>query len=130
MIYSPWDIEQKILKLVILGHFLPFYRLKTPKIKILSLDILKMCTKNHNHMIYVSWDTKWNRQNFLSFWAIFSPFTTPLLMISKPKKSKFFKKWQKFLEILSFHTYMCTINEDHLIHGSWKRFKRSKIDFW
>ena len=25
IIYSSWDIEQNILKLVILGHFLPFY---------------------------------------------------------------------------------------------------------
>ena len=31
MIYSSWDIEQNILKLVILGHFLPFYPRKNPK---------------------------------------------------------------------------------------------------
>ena len=36
MIYSSWDIELNILKLVISGHFLPFYPLKTPKIKILK----------------------------------------------------------------------------------------------
>ena len=36
MIYSSWDIEQNILKFVILGHFLPFYPLKTPTIKILK----------------------------------------------------------------------------------------------
>ena len=36
MIYSSWDIEQNILKLAILGHFLPFYPLKTPKLKILK----------------------------------------------------------------------------------------------
>ena len=34
--------------------------------------------KNHNHMIYGSWDTEWDRQNFLSFWGIFYPFITPL----------------------------------------------------
>ena len=38
MIYNSWDIEQTILKLVILGHFLPFYPLKTPKIKILKIE--------------------------------------------------------------------------------------------
>ena len=32
IIYSFWDIEQNIPKLVILGYFLPFYPLKTPKI--------------------------------------------------------------------------------------------------
>ena len=36
MIYSSWDIEQNILKLVILGHFFPFHSLKTRKIKILK----------------------------------------------------------------------------------------------
>ena len=34
MIYSSRDIEQNILKLVILGHFLLFYPPKNPKIKI------------------------------------------------------------------------------------------------
>ena len=46
MIYSPWDIEQNILKLVILGHFLPFYPLKTPKIKILKNE--KICWRYHH----------------------------------------------------------------------------------
>ena len=28
-----------------------------------------MCTKNHNHMLYGSWDTEWDRQNLKStFW--------------------------------------------------------------
>ena len=35
-----------------------------------------MCIKNHNHMIHVSWSMEWERQNFLTFWAIFWPFTT------------------------------------------------------
>ena len=33
MIYSSWDIEQNRLKLVILGHFLSFYPLKSQNIK-------------------------------------------------------------------------------------------------
>ena len=28
---------------------------------------LHMCTKNHNHMMYGSWDTEWNRQTKFSF---------------------------------------------------------------
>ena len=88
MIYSSWDIEQNILKLVNLGHFFPFYLppLKTQKSKFWKMknfagDIIisQMCTTNHNHIMYGSWDTKWDRQNFLSFWAIFCPFTTPPL---------------------------------------------------
>ena len=36
--------------------------------------ILHMCTKNHNHMWYSSWDTEWDNI-FLSFWTIFCPLT-------------------------------------------------------
>ena len=67
--------------------------------------------KNHNHMIYGYWDTEWDRQNFLSFWGIFCPLLIP--------KIKILKKMKKYLEILSFDTYMCTINEDHMIYSSW-----------
>ena len=76
MIYSSWDIKHDRLKLVI---FWPFTPLKTQKIRNLNfvgdIVILHMCTKNHNHMIYGSWYTEWDRQNILSFWAIFCPFT-------------------------------------------------------
>ena len=37
--------------------------------------ILHKFTKNHNHMGYSSWNVEWDRQNFLSFWAIFCHFT-------------------------------------------------------
>ena len=72
IIYSSWDIEQSILKLVILGHFLPFYTpLKAQKSKFWNMKkfagdiIIHMCTKNHNHMIYGSWNMEWDRQIFL-----------------------------------------------------------------
>ena len=51
MIYSSWDIEQNILQLVILGHFLPFYSpKKTPKIKILKNE--KICWRYHFTHVY------------------------------------------------------------------------------
>ena len=80
MIYSSRDIEQNILKLVILGHFLPFYH---------------------------SPPNDPENQNFEE------------------------KKWKKCLEILSFYTYMCTINED-MIYGSWNiRCNKQKfLSFW
>ena len=57
-----------------------------------DIIILHMCTKNHNYMMYGSWDTEWDRQSFLLFWAIFCPFTTPFptspLMILKIKTLK------------------------------------------
>ena len=80
-----------------------------------DIIILQMCTKNHNYMMYGSWDMEWETHNFLSFWAIFCPFTpTP----NDPENQNFEKKWKKCLEILSFYTYMCIVNEDHMIYGS------------
>ena len=64
MIYSSWDIERERLKLVILGHFLPFYPSNDPenqnfqKMKKMSGNIilLHMCIINEDHMMYGSWD--------------------------------------------------------------------------
>ena len=61
-----------------------------------------------------SWDTEWDRQKILSFWAIFCPFTSPL----PPNDPEYQNFEKKCLEILSFYTYMCIINEDH-IYSSW-----------
>ena len=121
MIYSSWGIEENKLKLVILGHFLPFIRLKNPKnqtfekMKTFARDIiiLHMCTKNHNHMTYGSWDTEWDRQKSLSFWVTFCPFTSLPPPPHDPEHQNFEQKFKKCLHILSFYTYMCTINEDH-----------------
>ena len=66
------------------GPFLPYYSPDNPKnqifekMKISSGDIiiLHKCTKNHNHMLYCSFDMTLNGCNFyFSFWAIFCPFT-------------------------------------------------------
>ena len=62
MTYSSRDTERDKLKLVILGHVLPFYLPKNlknqnfEKMKKASGDviILQMCTKNHDHVIYGS----------------------------------------------------------------------------
>ena len=50
-------------------------------------------------MMYGSWDIKQDRQNFLSFWTVFCPFT-PLTT----QKIKILKNWKKHLEISSFYT--------------------------
>ena len=94
---------------VILGHFLPSYppnkqenqNFKTMKKASWDVIILHMCTKNHNHMMYASWDMEYDRYTFLSFWAISCPFT-PLF----PPKVKIWKKHKKHLEILSYYTYV------------------------
>ena len=88
--------------------YFPFWAIFCPftaqKIKILKkwkihLQISSLYTINDNHMMYGSWGTKCNKQNFLSFWAIFCPFA-PLTT----QKIKFLKKWKKHLEISSFYT--------------------------
>ena len=90
---------------IILDHFLPFYPPNNPKNQNFEklkkhLEILSfyMCTINENHMMYGSWDIGCDRQNFLSFWTIFCPFT-PL----KSWKIEILKIWKKHLEILSFY---------------------------
>ena len=61
MIYSSWDIEYDRLKLVIMEFFLPFYPLAQNFVKNIAGDIiLHLCTKNHNHMRYGSWDMEWD----------------------------------------------------------------------
>ena len=49
--------------------------------------ILHMGTINNNHMMFGSWDMKRDRQNFLSFWTVFCPFT-PLANRKIKKKKK------------------------------------------
>ena len=49
-----------------------------------------MCTINDNHITYGSRDMERNRQNFLSFWTIFCPFTSltteEIKILNKMKK--------------------------------------------
>ena len=74
-----------------------------------DIIILHMCTKNHNHMMYGSWDTEWDRQKFLSFWAIFCSFTS-----LTAQKIKILKKWKKTPgDIIILHK--CTENPDHML---------------
>ena len=70
-----------------------------------------MCITNDNNIIYSSWDMNHVRQNFLSSWTIFCPFT---LLTSQ--KIKILKKWKKHLEILSFYT--CAPE----VHQKWKSY--------
>ena len=79
--------------------FCPFTSLTTRKIKILKKwkkllerSSFYTCNKNHDLMMYASWDIERDRQNFLSFWASFCPFS-PLTT----QKIKILKKWKKRL---------------------------------
>ena len=73
-----------------------------------DIIILNKCNINDNHMMYGSWDMEHNRQNFLSFWTVFWPFTplkTQKIKISKKQKKKawiyyhftpMYHKWQLY----------------------------------
>ena len=106
MIYSSWDIECDRLKLVILGHFLPFYSPKNPKKskfwkneKIPGDIILHLCMTNDHHMMYGSWDMECDEQIFFVILDHFLPF-----YLLTTQKITIFEKWKKGLEISSFYT--------------------------
>ena len=54
---------------------------------------LSLCTTNDDHMMHVSWDMEHDRQNFLSLWTIFFPFTLENQKIIT-QKIKILKKWK------------------------------------
>ena len=90
-----------------------------------DIIILHICTKNHSHMMYSSWDREWDRQNFLSFRAIFCPFSP--LATQKIKNLKL-KKTPGDITIL----HICTINDNHMMYGSWdmKHDRQNFLSFW
>ena len=115
--YEAWQTEFFIT----LNHFLSFCPPKNPKnqnfLKMKrpeNIITLHMCTINDNHITYGFWDMKHDRQNFLSLWTIFCPFT-PV----ETWKIKILKKMKKRLEIYIIILHKCTKNNDHMLHCSW-----------
>ena len=100
------------------GSFLPYYTSNNLEnqnfedFKKLPGD-LHMYTINDNHMIYCSWYMGCMRQDFLSFWIIYCPFT-PI----RTWKINVFNKWKKMPGYI-INSHKCTINGDHMKYGSW-----------
>ena len=98
VIYGSWDMECGRQNFVILGNFLPFYpnnnlknkNLEKMKNTLGDIIILHKYTKNHNCLLYCSWDNACDRCNF--YWGIFCSFT-PLTV----GKIKIFKKRKKLI---------------------------------
>ena len=107
MMYGSWDMECDTECFVIMDRFLPFYSPTDPenqnfekmKNTLEDIIILQMFTINDCLIIYGFSDMECNRQNFLSFWTVFCPFT-PLTT----RKINILKNWKKSLEISSFYT--------------------------
>ena len=75
-----------------------------------------MCIKNHKHMSYCSWDMEWDRI-FVSFWAIFCPFTQP-----PPSPNNLGNQNFEKMEVASgdgIISHMCTKNYNHMMYASW-----------
>ena len=121
--YGSWDIKRKGQSFfVILGHVLTFDPPNNPKNQSFEkrtpgdISILHLCNTNDDHMMYGSWDTERDRQNFFSFWTIFWTFM-PLPLTTE--RIKILKKWKKKTngDIIILHKR--TINDNHMIYGFW-----------
>ena len=124
MMYSSWDIEQNTEFFVISGYFLLFYPTnnkenrnfekvkKTPG----GIIILNMSNINENHIMYDSWDMEQGRifSHFGPFFHFLPFHTSPP---NNPENPNFEKMKQKPGDIIILHK--CTINDNHMIHGSW-----------
>ena len=73
--YGSWDMKcNRHNFFIILGHFLPFYPLKTPKMNCQKNEkthgdiiILHKFNKNHDHRLYCSWDMACDGCNYFHF---------------------------------------------------------------
>ena len=101
MIHVPkiWCVTDVIV-IFLFGLFFAFYPPKSPKnenskkIKKIPGDItiLQKFIKNHDHMLYCSWDLACDKCNcYFSFWTIFCPLTP-----HKNSKNENLKKNEKF----------------------------------
>ena len=105
--YDVWFLRYKVQRIEFFVIFVPFDPPNKPKkqnfekIKKWPGDIiiLHLSTRHDNHDVwflrYRAWQTI-----FLSFWAIFWPYTF------LTQKIKILKKWKKLLKILSFYTWV------------------------
>ena len=78
-----------------------------------DITVLHMRTKNHNHMMYSSWDTERQTEffvisdDFLSFYP------------EQLRKSKFWKNEKKHLDMSSFYTCVPKIRNHDMMYASW-----------
>ena len=112
--YDVWFLTYRVWQakcFLTLDLSLPFYSTNNPenedfdKMKKTIRDMINsyMRTINENHMIYVSWNMKHDRQTFLSSWAIFFPFFLPFFALSNnPQKLKF---WKNEIKTRKYHHF-------------------------
>ena len=92
---------------------------------------LHMCTINENLMMYGSWDMEHDRHNFLSFCNIFCTLTLPPSTSPSNSRNQSSENMKKKLgDIITLH--MCTINDNHMMYGSWDMEcnRQNLFSFW
>ena len=81
-----------------------------------------MCTKNHNHMMYGSWEYRVRQRIFCHFGPFFAPLTIC--------KIKILKKWKKQLEILLVYTSVPQIDDNHIWYRDMECNRQNFLAFW
>ena len=123
MINNSWDIEQNILKLVILGNLCPFtpppknlQKSKFWKVKKFPGDIIILHCVPKITIIWCMVPEIWSEADriFCHSELLFA-FYLPPLWIQKIKILKKMKKTSEDIIILQ----ICTINDSHMMYGSW-----------
>ena len=90
---------------------------KAPK----DIIILHKCTKNHDHLLYCSWDMACGGCNFFHFGAF-----SDLLPPNSPKNSKLKNMKETSGDNIILH--VCTKNYDHMMYGSWDTVEDGRTD--
>ena len=115
MVYSSWDMDRNRQNFCHFGPFFAVLHLPPNKPQNQNFEkfrkipgdiiVLYMCTTSEGHKMYGSWDMEHDRQNFLSFWTIFCPFTIPNSPFTTltTQKINILKKWKKHQEKFIFH---------------------------
>ena len=77
--------------------------------------------------VHGSGNVRCDRQNLLSFWAIFCPFSH-----LTTQKIKILKNWMKKMPEDVINLQMCTINDNHMMYGSWdlECNRQNFLSFW
>ena len=86
--------------------------------------ILHMCTKNHNHLRYGSWDMEWD-----IFFCHFGGSFCPLTLLTTQKIKIHIKMKNASGDIILL---MCTKNLDHMMYASWdiEYDRHDFLSFW
>ena len=111
---SSWDTEWNRQKFLYPSKNLKNQNLENINLELSSLYTCALKIMNIWCMLPIM-ECNWH--NFLSFWSIFCHFSPLLTLKIHIVKKKIVKKKKKYWRYYPFH--MCTINEDHMMYGSW-----------